>query len=313
MHYTLPQLRAFVALAENGSFTRAAIRLNLSQPALTVQIRNLEAAFGAKLFDRDPRGVVLTRVGSDLAPPIKRLLREMDHALEEAVDTAVGLRGTIRIAALPSFASGRLPQAIVRYRKSHPAIGFVIRDAVASKATAAVLAGAVDLGLIAQVEMTNDLDVLHEATDRLCLVAPASHPLVRKRRISLEDVAKYPLVLMESDTSVRALVDAAFISAGRLVRPAAEATYMMTAVALVRAGLGATILPEFAKEIDAEPSLRALKISDPRFSRRIALVKRRNRSLSRAAEDFIPELVAAMKPGVSRDALHSREKRAQSA
>jgi len=294
MNYTLAQLRAFIALAEESSFTRAAARLNVSQPALTVQIRNLEATFGAKLFDRDPRGVALTRVGADLVPTLRRLLGEIDGALGEAVESAEGRRGTIRIAALPSFASGRLPQAIARFRKSHPAIAFVIRDAVANKVVAALRAGSVDLGLTAGVELTDDLEILHEASDRLCVVVPARHPLTRKPRVEIEDLSDYPLVLMEAETSVRALVDAAFVSAGRLIRPAAEATYMMTAVGLVRAGLGVTILPETAKEIDAEPTLRALPIHDARFVRQISLVKRRNRSLPRAAEAFVPELVAAM-------------------
>ncbi len=294
MNYTLPQLRAFVSLAELGSFTRAATRLNLSQPALTVQIRNLETAFGAPLFDRDPRGAALTRIGAELAPTLRRLLGEIDGALEEALDAAEGRRGTIRIAALPSFASGRLPRAIARFRETHPAIRFVIRDAVANKVVAAVRDGSVDLGLTAGVELTDDLEILHEATDRLCVVAPAGHPLARLKRVSLDDLAEYPLVLMESETSVRRIVDAAFISAGRLIHPVAEATYMMTAVGLVRAGLGVTILPESAKEIEAEPTLRAIRIEDARFTRRITLVRRRSRSLPRASSQFVEELVAQL-------------------
>ena len=294
MNYTLAQLRAFVVLAAEGSFTRAAARLSLSQPALTVQIRNLETSLGAKLFDRDPRGVALTRIGSDLAPTLKRLLAEIDRALDETLDAAQGRRGTIRIAALPSFAAGPLPRAIAAFRERHPTIDFVIRDAVANKVVAAVRGWAVDLGLTAGVELTDDLEILHEAEDQLCVVFPTTHPLAEMQRIVLSDVAGFPLVLMESETSVRAIVDAAFVSAGRVVRPAAEATYMMTAVGLVRAGLGITILPTSAKEIEAEPGLRARPIDDARFSRRISLVKRRNRTLPPAAEEFLKDLVATM-------------------
>jgi DNA-binding transcriptional LysR family regulator len=295
MNYTLSQLRAFVTLAREGSFTRAAAKLNLSQPALTVQIRNLETAFGAKLFDRDPRGVAMTRIGSDLAPQVARLLGEIDGALEEALDTARGQRGTIRVAALPSFAAGKLPSAIARFRERHPGIDFVIRDAVANKVVAAVRAEAVDLGLTAGVELTDDLEILHEARDFLCVVFPAGHALARKKRIGVADLAEYPLVLMEAETSVRAIVNAAFVSSGRVIRPAAEATYMMTAVGLVRAGLGITILPASAKEIEAEPTLRVRAIDDESFSRRITLVKRRNRTLPPAAQAFLGDLIAALK------------------
>lgn len=295
MNYTLTQLRAFLTLAEEESFTRAATRLHLSQPALTVQIRNLEAALGSKLFDRDRRGAKLTQVGAELAPTLRRLMAEIEGTMDEALEAAAGRRGTIRIAALPSFASGRLPRAIARFRKTHAAIRFVIRDAVANRVVAALQSGTVDLGLTAGVELTDDLEVLYEASDRLCVVAPANHPLARCKRITANDLAKFPIVLMESETSVRAIVNAAFISSGRSVRPVAEATYMMTAVGLVRAGLGFTILPESAKEIDAEPTLRTLPIYDPRFSRRLTLVKRRGRSLPRATADFVELLVQTLK------------------
>ena len=296
MTYSLPQLRAFVTLADERSFTRAAKKLHLSQPALTVQIRNLELAFGVRLFDRDPRGVALTSVGGELAPRLRRLLSDLDGAMSDACDIAKGRRGTIRIAALPSFSAGRLPDVVARFRAVNPAISFVIRDAIASKVVALVQSEAVDLGVTAGVELTPDVEILHEANDRLCVVFPNRHPLASRRKISLADLADFPLVLMDPETSVRAIVDAAFVSSGRIIRPAAEATYMMTAVGLVRAGLGITILPASAKEIAAAPSLRARAIDDARFSRTISLVKRRKRTLPPACQAFLQELIGAMKP-----------------
>jgi DNA-binding transcriptional LysR family regulator len=294
MTYSLPQLRAFVTLADERSFTRAATRLHLSQPALTVQIRNLELSFGARLFDRDSRGVALTRVGGELAPRLRRLLFDLDGAMSEAREIAKGQRGTIRIAALPSFSASLLPDVVARFRAANPAISFIIRDAIASKVVASVRNEEVDLGVTAGVELTPEVEILHEATDRLCVVFPRRHPLASRRKITLADLADFPLVLMDPETSVRAIVDAAFVSAGRIVRPAGEATYMMTAVGLVRAGLGVTILPASAKEIDAEPSLRARPIDDARFSRTISLVKRRKRTLPPACEAFLKELIGAM-------------------
>ncbi|WP_158815724.1 LysR family transcriptional regulator [Methylocapsa sp. S129] len=296
MTYSLPQLRAFVTLADERSFTRAAKRLHLSQPALTVQIRNLESSFGMKLFDRDPRGVALTSVGGELAPRLRRLLSDLDGAMSEARDIAKGRRGTIRIAALPSFSAAGLPDVVARFRTANPAIAFVIRDAIASKVVALVQSEAVDLGVTAGVELTPDVEILHEAKDRLCVVFPRRHPLASRRKITLPDLADFPLVLMDPETSVRAIVDAAFVSSGRIIRPAAEATYMMTAVGLVRAGLGITILPASSKEIDAAPDLRARPIDDARFSRTISLVKRRKRTLPPVCEEFLRELIGAMRP-----------------
>ncbi len=296
MSFSLPQLRAFVTLADERSFTRAAKRLHLSQPALTVQIRNFEASFGVKLFDRDQRGVSLTRVGGELAPRLRRFLVDLDGAMSDVRDVAKGRRGTIRIAALPSFSASRLPDVVARCRVDNPAVSFVIRDAIASKVVAAVQNETVDLGVTAGVELNADVEVLNEVTDRLCVVFPRRHPLAARKKIVLADLAEFPLVLMDPETSVRTIVDAAFVSAGRIIRPAAEATYMMTAIGLVRAGLGITILPASAKEIDAEAALRARLIDDARFSRTISLIKRRKRTLPPVYEAFLKELIRAMAP-----------------
>ena len=268
----------------------------MSQPALTVQIRNLESSLELKLFDRDQRSVSLTRVGGELAPRLRSLLADLDGAMSDVQDVAKGRRGTIRIAALPSFSASRLPDVVARFRADNPAISFVIRDAIASKVVAAVQSEAVDLGVTAGVELNSDVEVLKEATDRLCVVFPRHHSLAARRKIVLADLTEFPLVLMDPETSVRAIVDAAFISAGRIMRPAAEATYMMTAIGLVRAGLGITILPASAKEIDAEPTLRARSISDPRFSRTISLIKRRKHTLPPVCEEFLKGLKGAMTP-----------------
>jgi DNA-binding transcriptional LysR family regulator len=122
----------------------------------------------------------------------------------------------------------------------------------------------------------------------------AMHPLRRKRRITLEDLAELPLILMDSETSVRSIVDAAFVAAGRLPIPACEAIYMMTAVGMVKAGLGVTVLPASAKEVRAEPSLKSRVIDDAAFVRPIAGIKKKNRTLPPAARLFLAQVLTAM-------------------
>src|SRR5690242_17658064 len=106
MDLNLRDLRAFVAVAQTGSFTRAASKLNLSQPALTVQIRRLEETVGARLFDRNSRTVALTSVGRELLPVLQKSLADMQRVLDDARALSDGSRGTVRIACLPSFAAG---------------------------------------------------------------------------------------------------------------------------------------------------------------------------------------------------------------
>jgi DNA-binding transcriptional LysR family regulator len=124
------------------------------------------------------------------------------------------------------------------------------------------------------------------------VVYPEGHPIGKFARITAERLAQFPLVMMDARTSVRAVTDLAFNKARLMPAPAAEATYMMTAIAMVRAGIGITMLPASAREIAAEPSLRTKRISDPNFSRPVALIKKKDRTLPPLSKAFADRLLA---------------------
>ncbi|RFU47334.1 LysR family transcriptional regulator [Paraburkholderia sp. DHOC27] len=300
MDLNLREIRAFIAVAEAGSFTRAALRLHLSQPALTVQIRRLEEMVGARLFDRNSRNVALTPVGRELLPVLQKSLREMEHVLLDARALSDGSTGTVRIACLPSFAASLLPDLVLDFRQQVPGAAFDIRDVVANGVNALVRSEQVDLGLTGGEPDDPLLEVLHAGEDRLCIVCPLDHPLTKKRRVTLESLTAYPLVLTASGTSVRAVVASAFEEAGVTLAPTCEPMYMMTAVGMVRAGLGLTILPSSAREILAEPSVVALAIDDARFVRPIALIKKRGRTLPPVTEAFAAALTPTLQDTKSR-------------
>lgn len=290
MNIDIRQLRAFVTVAESGSFTRAAASLNLSQPALTVQIRKLEEGLGLRLFDRNTRSVALTRSGRELLPALGRILRELDGVVAETRQLSTMQRGIVRLAVLPSFASGVLPETIADFRRRHPGIGFSIRDVIASRVAELVANGEADLGLTGGAVLGPDLEILLRGTDRMHAVYPEGHELARRIAIGIADLAHHPLVLMDQATSVRQVVDAAFAAAGIAPLVGAEVTYMASAVGMVRAGLGVAILPGSAMEVRAERSLRSQRIEGEGFARPIAVVKRRGRTLPPASERFLAEL-----------------------
>ncbi|QEL23710.1 LysR family transcriptional regulator [Bosea sp. F3-2] len=297
MNFDVRQLRAIIAVAEHGSFTRAAMALNLSQPALTVQVRALEEALGLRLFDRNTRNVALTRVGRELLPELRRILRELDTLLDETRQLALMAGGMVRIAVLPSFASSLLPDVIAGFRALHPEIGFTLRDVIASGVAELTLAEEVDLGITGGPIDDAELELLLSSVDRMHAVFPAGHALDDGTSPTLAAVTRHPLVLMSRATSVRAVVDAAIVAAGLAAEVAAEATYMSTAVGMVRAGMGIAILPETAMEIGALPMLRSALIDDPRLARSISVIKRRGRTLPPASAAFLDHL------GVAFDAL----------
>ena len=291
---SLRQIRAFVSVAHLKSFTHAATLLHLSQPALTVQIRRLEEALAVKLLDRNTRSVELTRVGRELAAVFQRLLRELDAVVIDTRDLAAKRYGVVRLAALPSVAAGLLPDVIAHFREANPRVTFVLKDVIAGRVLGLVRSEEVDFGIMGGEFVEPSIEVVYKARDRMHVIFPAVHPIGSVLEITLEVLADYPLILMDPDTSVRAIVDGAFIAAGRLPIPACEATYMMTAIGMVRAGLGITILPGDAREIRAEPSLRSRRIDDPSFERTIAVIKKAGRTLPPVSEGFLEELVKAL-------------------
>jgi DNA-binding transcriptional LysR family regulator len=295
MDLNMRQVRAFVSVAHLKSFTRAASLLHVSQPALTVQIRKLEEQLSVRLLDRNSRAVNVTRLGQELLPVFQRILAELDSVVVDTRSIAAQQHGFIRIASLPSFAAGLLPPIILNFRRSNPRMTFVVRDMIASRVNASVRSEEVDLGITGGEITDPEIEIIHSTQDRMKVVYPPKHPLGRRRTITLEDLAEFPLILMASETSVRSIVDAAFVAAGRLPTTACEPIYMMTAVAMVKAGLGVTVLPSSAKEALAEPSLRSRPIDDPALTRPVAIIKKKYRSLPPAVQLFLEEVLSGIR------------------
>jgi DNA-binding transcriptional LysR family regulator len=292
MDVNLRQIRAFLAVARFNSFTRAAVLLNVTQPALTMQIRNLEQQLGLALFDRSKRSVALTRVGRDLLPSFQRTMQDFDATLGSARDVAAQKRGVVRLAVLPSVAASILPDAISEFRKTRPDVTFDLRDVIAGQVLSLVQNEQVDFGVMGGTTRAAGIETVFEAQDRLHVIFPKGHAIGRAKATSPDAVAKYPLILMQRDTSVRAIVDRGFAAAGLMPVPTCEVIYMMTAVAMVRAGLGLTILPGSAREIQAESGLQSRPIDSLDFVRPVAIIKRAGRTLAPLSESFLHRLAA---------------------
>lgn len=294
MSISLRQLRAFAAAVEAGSFGRAAARLHLSQPALTVQIRGLEETLGLTLFDRSARGARPTEAGRTLAQSFGRVLEELDQLVAGAREQAARRSGTVHLAVLPSVAATLLPPALARLREAHPAIRVLVRDAVARRVGEMVKGGEAELGIgiLSGPDAELEAEMLFE--DELVAVLPPGHPLARRRTLPPHILAQEPLILTDPGSSVRALAERAFAEAGLALRPAYEATYMSTAVALVRAGLGIGVLPATALDLRLAPALETRPIPAAAMRRRILMLSRRGSSLSPAAEALAEVLRATV-------------------
>ena len=290
MNINLRQLRAFVSIGRLRSFTRAAEALNATQPALSAQIRELEDALGVKLFDRSTRSVTLTQAGEDLMPSVDTVLSDLSSVVARARDVATRNTGRVTVAALPSLAATLVPNVIGRMRDAHPGIVVVVRDALAERAIALLRADEVDIALTSAPPADRELMFTPLLKDRMVAVLPRAHRLSRSKKIRLADLLDEPLVLMDRESSVRRIVDNACASIGRLAAPAYEAAFMATAIGLVRAGLGATLLPSSASELLAAGDLVIRDLAEPRIERELGIVKPRRRSMSPALQAFVASL-----------------------
>jgi DNA-binding transcriptional LysR family regulator len=288
-------LQAFVTVARLNSFTRAARALNLSQSALTKQVRQFEESLGIRLFDRDTRTVALTGSGMEFSPVISQLLNEIEGVVFNAREVGAKSRGIIRVAALPSLCSTILPAAVADFRKIHPGISVALRDVTAERVINMVNAEEVDFGV--GTFPAGDTGIRFSAllSDRMVAGFPAGHPLQQRKTVKLGYLIRFPLVLMTADSSVRKLVDEAFASIGPLIKPAYEATYMSTAAGMAKAGLGVTILPSSAIQMGELAGLVTRPITHPVITRKLGILEKAGRSASPAADGLLRAIEAVAK------------------
>jgi LysR family transcriptional regulator, carnitine catabolism transcriptional activator len=284
------QFNAFLTVARLGNFTRAAAKLAISQSTLTVQIRNLEQTLGVRLFDRNRRQVSLTTAGRELIAPIDDIVERIDSLVARTQDVSALRRGVVTIAALPSIASSVLPPVVASFMAANPGIKVRIHDVVAQRIVELVKAGDVDFGIGSLTR--KDREVIAEPlwTDELCVFVNRQHPLATRRSVRLTDLRHFPLILTTRDSSVRQLFEKAADRARTVFSPVFEAHYMLTALALARAGLGAAVLPDSAIEPLHDSQLLAVPIRRPAVARKIVLVVKAGRSLPKAAELVVERL-----------------------
>ncbi|PKU24607.1 LysR family transcriptional regulator [Telmatospirillum siberiense] len=286
INVTPQQLSAFLKVAETGSFSEAALRLSVSQPALSRTIRMVEETLGARLFDRDTRNVALTPAGHELKPIALRIVREFDNSFSELSRFITGRRGRVTIATLPSMAAVLLPGAIVRFRETRPDVDFQIIDAHSMSVEDDIAEGLAEIGLTARPNPDRDLVYHPLLSDEFGLVCRRDDPLAAGESVGWDVFADRRFIAMSSGSSVRAITDAAFLQQGMAVAPLFECGFLATARALVDARLGITALPGLTVPLMAESGL-VWRPLVPAFRRSLGVVRRAGASLSPATLDFI--------------------------
>ncbi|MEI6000546.1 LysR family transcriptional regulator [Paraburkholderia bengalensis] len=283
MNVTLRQLRVFIEVARLQSFSRAGSEIGLTQSAVSRCVRELEAEIGLKLIDRTTREVQLTDVGGNLVASVSRLLTDLDDALREIREIGEQRRGRVMVAASPTIACRLMPSIIAACGRQFPYITLGLRDDVQSDVVRKVKSGEVDFGVVIGPLSADDLVTEPLMTDSFCLVSRDDHPLAARREVAWRELDGERLVMLDQASGSRPIIDAALESHGVSANVVQELGHPSTVFGLVQAGVGVSVLPWLALPLPADSALVARALV-PRAERTVELVRRRDRSLSPAAD-----------------------------
>ena len=287
MKITLRQLKAFHTIAEVGSFTRAAQRLQIAQPAMSLAMRELERELDVRLLDRTTRRVELTGAGREFLLATEKIIDDLEHSIRSARDLTYRKRGRLVVAAPPLLAAMIVPPVFAAYKETNPGIELHLVDTQTDDIVVRVRSGAADCGIgtFAEDEEGIRREVLLK--DSLMLWCRSGTPLAEKKAITWSELRFASLIMLTHASNIRAIVDRACENAGHAPQPAYEVSQMTTAIMLVEAGLGVAPLPTYVGSFAYRRKVTGRPLIEPQVRREISFVQSSNRSLSPAAEEFL--------------------------
>jgi DNA-binding transcriptional LysR family regulator len=238
------QLRAFVAIAESGTFTAGALRVHVTQAAISMQIRQLETEIGAKVFVRAPRHVILTEAGEQLLRRARHILREHDAALDEIAELAGAERGRLRIGSASAMVlSEQLPAILKELRKQHPAAEITVTSGTSEVLVDQILSGDVDVAFVSLPVDVRGIKTERLNEDQLVAIASPRHKLSKQRTIDAYTLAGERLILGERGGNTRRLIDQFFAQAGVTLHVAMELSRQQAIKRMVEEDMGVGIVP----------------------------------------------------------------------
>jgi len=281
-------MRSFLAVAETGAITEAAERIGITQPALSRRIQQFEDQLGAELLVRGRRGAVLTEIGRLVQSEVQGIVARYEQ-MREMVSSQQRLEGgTVRIGGGATAVSFILPEAIAEFQAAHPQVRFHMREAGSSEIADDVVAGHLELGVVTLPVRDRELDVTPLANDRIVLVARQDHPLARRRRVRIVDLADQAFVAFEAGSALRQIIDSKLRDAGVEVNVVMELRSIPAILRMVSTTGNLAFVSQLGMEQQAD--VIAVPVQGLRIERRLAVIARRGVALSPAASAFANRL-----------------------
>ena len=290
MDLQVTHLRTLQASARHGSFSRTAQALNLTQPAVSMQVRHLEQALGLPLLERVGKRAFPTRAGEVLLAHADRALRELEAGVERVQQLRGVVAGRVRLGTSASISIYLLPPGLRRFRARYPETEVVIVTGNAAEITRAVVANELDVGIVSLPVRDRELSVTPFFRDELVAIAPPEAKWRRTRAVDAPTLAGHSLILFEAGATLRRIIDGWFHRAGVAPRAPMEMGNTEAIKKLVEAGLGLSVTSWFSVATEVrQRTLTAIRLTPP-LERQIGLVRRKDKPKTPALDAFVAAL-----------------------
>ncbi len=289
----LTQLRYFTAVADALSFTEAAAKLHVSQPALSYQIKQLENELGARLFDRTSRKVSLTVDGRTFLPLAQTVLLKTEEASRVMEERLGVVTGSVRFGCIPSAAAYLVPPLLASFARNWPGIQVTLVETGAADLERSVLDGSTDFAIISEPHAPELLEVSPLMEEDLLLVLPRGHPLAERERVALRELEAEPFILLGGAFTLGPQVLDYCRHAGFEPRVAYETGALESAKSFVRNGLGIAILPRMAMTKADEDTLAVVSFAE-RVTRKLNLIRSKDRYATVASRTLMVHVRTAI-------------------
>ena len=287
------QLRYFVAVAEEGSFSNAAEREHISQPSLSQQIQKLEEELNQQLFDRLPRSVVLTEAGKTLLFYARQILSGIVEARQAVTALEHEVAGKLSVGAIPSIALYVLPRLIGNFQRSYPKVTFELFEDTTEKLAQQLEDGTLDLVIASGSDEIPNLARHSLGREPLLMLLPEKHRLARRKSIRWSELASEKFLLLHEQHSLS--IQVRRLLAANHLKPelVLQGAQLVTIARMVAAGLGVTVIPQMMLNTEFVKGCVAVPFAKPVPTRELTLLRNPLRAESKAAAAFREEATAA--------------------
>lgn len=293
MHFDLVDLRLMVQVAEANSLTKGAEASHISLPAASTRIKNLEESIGTKLFYRTSQGVTLTPPGQAFVQHARTVLGQIQHLRADLQEYARGIKGHLRVFANTTALGEYLPPVLRSYLLSHPDVNIDLRERLSHDIIRAVSEGQTDIGIVAGLVRTENLEIIPYRRDRLVLVVPRCHALAQASSVEFADTLDYDHVGLQESSAIHAFLRQVCDQLHRPLKSRIQVGNFEAACRMIEATVGVAILPESAARRHAQTmAIAIVPLSDAWAIREMQICVRSLEALPAFARELVDLLVA---------------------